>query len=65
MVWWDGQAPSNVTAPRSGVIGGRASGFLALGWREVSADVEYEDGTDEVDADLSFSGPYLGFVLGF
>jgi hypothetical protein len=45
--------------------GSRLVGFLAAGWREVSADVKFEDGGDHVEADLEFSGPYLGIVLGF
>lgn len=40
-------------------------GWLALGWRQVHVDLQYDDGGDAVDADLTLKGPYLGFVLSF
>lgn len=44
---------------------GRFLGALTAGWRQVGLDVEYDDSGDSVEADLDFSGPYLGFTLGF
>jgi hypothetical protein len=38
---------------------------LVLGWRQVDLDLEYEDDTEAVDLDLSFSGPYLGLQVNF
>jgi hypothetical protein len=45
--------------------GDRATGSLTLGVRHTDLDAEYEDGADDVDLDLTFSGPYLGFRLQF
>ena len=42
-----------------------AGARAVLGYRYVDVEAEYEDGADQVDADLTFAGPYLGvtFVL--
>jgi len=37
---------------------------LVLGYRHLSADAEFESSGDEVEADLSFAGPYLGLTVG-
>ncbi len=42
----------------------RLAGFLLAGYRDASAEVEYEDGSDAIDADLTLRGPYIGLVLG-
>ncbi len=42
----------------------RLAGFLMAGYRELSAEVEYDDDGDNIDADLTLSGPYFGLVLG-
>jgi hypothetical protein len=41
----------------------RLAGWIALGYRFLNAEVAYEDGSDSVDADIDFSGPWLGLVL--
>lgn len=41
------------------------NGSLTLGYRHLSIDAEYDDGSDRVDADVRLSGPYLGFTLSF
>lgn len=45
--------------------GDHMTGWLTVGWREVDIDVQYDDGGDSVDADLTFSGPYFGVTIGF
>lgn len=52
---------------RWAVFGGdeRGRGSLVLGYRWTNLDVEYDDDSDVVEADLTFSGPYLGFQLSF
>ncbi|MCE9594493.1 MAG: hypothetical protein K8S98_09885 [Planctomycetes bacterium] len=45
--------------------GDRLAGWIALGYRYLDAEVAYEDGSDSVDADIQFSGPWLGLVLSF
>ena len=37
---------------------------LALGYRHLTADAEFESSGDEVEADVTFSGPYLGLTIG-
>lgn len=44
---------------------GSFHGALLVGWRTTSFDVAYEDDFDNVDLDVSFSGPYVGLQLGF
>ena len=44
---------------------GSFHGALVAGWRMTSIAVAYEDDTDNVDLDSTFSGPYLGLQLGF
>lgn len=44
---------------------GRFLGALTAGWREVGVDAEYEDGGEDIEADVNFRGPYLGFTFGF
>lgn len=44
---------------------GSFHGALVAGWRTTSIAVSYEDDSDNVDLDTSFSGPYLGLQLGF
>ncbi len=44
--------------------GDRFTGWLALGWRQVELDAEYED-DGEAELDLEFSGPYFGLVFAF
>lgn len=48
-------------------IGGEdhLGGSLVLGWREVNFDVDYEDGDDDVNLDLGYSGPYIGLLVRF
>lgn len=41
------------------------AGSVALGYRWIEADVEFEDGGDEIAADLGFRGPYIGVSLSF
>jgi len=43
----------------------RLAGSIALGYRQTRLAVAYDDGTDQVDFDLRFSGPYLALVFGF
>lgn len=47
------------------VIGGndRLRGFITLGYREVSVDAEYEDGSSSVATELDLSGVYFGVTL--
>jgi len=41
-------------------------GALVAGWRYLDFDLDYEsDDDDEVDAEVSLNGPYLGLTLGF
>lgn len=49
------------------VLGGgeRLTGWVALGWRQVDLNVDYDDGDDSVEVDMQFSGPYLGITLAF
>lgn len=42
---------------------GGLAGHLAIGYRFISAEVDYEDGSDAVQADLDFEGPYIGLAL--
>ena len=39
-------------------------GSLVFGYRYIAIDVEYTDDGSDVDADLNFSGPYIGLALG-
>ncbi len=43
---------------------GELGGGIIAGWRQVSLQAAYDDGSDAVDLDLTFSGPYLGVQLG-
>ena len=45
--------------------GSRGRGSLVLGYRWTDLDIEYEDDSDIVDAELNFAGPYLGLELHF
>ncbi|HED65119.1 MAG TPA: hypothetical protein ENJ09_06130 [Planctomycetes bacterium] len=47
------------------LLGGtsRLRGSLILGWRQLDIDAEYDSGSDNVDASLTLSGPYLGLEL--
>jgi hypothetical protein len=36
---------------------------LMFGWRQTEVDVEYEDGSDDVEADFTLSGPYVGLEI--
>jgi len=38
---------------------------IMVGYREAALDVEYDDGDDRVELDLSFSGPYAGIQISF
>jgi hypothetical protein len=44
--------------------GDRFTGWLALGWRQIDLDAEYED-DGEAELDLEFSGPYFGLTFAF
>jgi len=43
--------------------GDRLRGFVTLGYREVSVDAEYEDGTSSVATEFDLSGVYFGVTL--
>ncbi|MCC6407571.1 MAG: hypothetical protein IT453_10405 [Planctomycetes bacterium] len=43
----------------------RLAGWLALGYRYVDVEVAYDDSGDSVDAQIDFSGPWLGLALSF
>lgn len=43
----------------------RGRGSIVLGYRWTDLDVEYDDDADVVEADLTFSGPYLGIEIHF
>lgn len=43
---------------------GPAFGHLVLGYRLTQAELEFEDGTSTVDANLDFQGAYLGLAIG-
>jgi hypothetical protein len=43
---------------------GGINGSLVVGWRAIEVEADYEDGGEEVEADLSFRGPYLGLQIG-
>ena len=45
--------------------GDRFLGHAALGYRYVDTDFEFNDGSDQVKADLDISGPYLGLNFSF
>ena len=36
---------------------------LVAGWRYIEVEAEYDDGDEQIDADLDFSGPYVGLSL--
>lgn len=40
-------------------------GRLVVGYRDWSADLEYDDDGDQIEADLELEGPYIGFALTF
>jgi hypothetical protein len=48
---------------RFGELGG-VHGELALGWRSTDFELAFEDQGSEVDAELAFSGPFLGLTVG-
>lgn len=43
----------------------RLGASFVFGYRETNLDIDYEDGADEVDAELGISGPYIGLRLSF
>ena len=45
--------------------GGKVLGDVVLGYRYVDLQVDYEDGSEAVDAAVRLSGPYLGLSIGF
>lgn len=46
-------------------IGGAVYGELMIGYRSYDIDVQYDDDSNAVDFDSSFSGPYFGITLSF
>jgi hypothetical protein len=38
---------------------------LSVGWRRIAADAEFKSGSDNVQVDAVFDGPYLGLSIGF
>lgn len=44
---------------------GGFAGSLAAGWRHTHLDAELDDDADQVDLDLTFSGPWFGATIGF
>jgi hypothetical protein len=42
----------------------RLAGFLVGGYRDVNAEVGYDDGSDRIEADVGLSGLYFGVSLG-
>jgi hypothetical protein len=48
-------------------IFGRPGGINAtviLGWHRIDFDAEFEDSNNDVEADLTFDGPYVGLQIG-
>ena len=45
--------------------GDRLGAAFIFGYRATELDVEYDDGSDRVDANLEVSGPYIGLRLSF
>lgn len=45
--------------------GDRLAGWIAVGYRYVDAEIAYDDGGDAVDAQIDFSGPWIGLMLSF
>lgn len=43
---------------------GGLSGSVVIGYRRVDLEIDYDDDTEEVHADLTFDGPYFGLQLG-
>jgi hypothetical protein len=43
---------------------GETNGSIVLGWHRTHFNADYKDGNDDVEADLTFDGPYLGFQIG-
>ena len=41
----------------------RLAGSIALGYRQVAFGVDYDDGDDIVEIDLTFDGPYLALIF--
>lgn len=37
---------------------------LVLGWRSFDLELDYDDGGDRIEADLTFQGPYVGLQVG-
>lgn len=46
-------------------VGIFSHGELVVGYRRWKADVEYQDGGDQIEADLTLDGPYIGFSFSF
>lgn len=46
-------------------VGVFSHGELVVGYRRWKADVEYKDGSDQIEADLTLDGPYIGFSFSF
>lgn len=36
---------------------------IVAGWRYIDVDAAYDDGDEQIDADLNFSGPYVGLTV--
>ncbi len=43
--------------------GDHLTGSLSAGYRWVDLGLDYEDGSDQVEADVTFEGPWLGFTV--
>lgn len=43
----------------------RLAGWIGVGYRYVDTEIAYEDGGDAVDAQIDFSGPWIGLMLSF
>jgi hypothetical protein len=43
----------------------KLAGFVALGYRHLGIDVEYDDAGGSAALDIEFAGPYLGVGLSF
>ena len=58
-------APAGAQSDDDSTRKGSFSGQALIGYRSVDLDLEYTSGTGDVDANLRFSGPYLGLMLSF
>jgi hypothetical protein len=45
--------------------GSHFTGSLIVGYRRIDADVAYDEGDDNVEADVTMDGPYVGLSIGF